>query len=64
MNGLIKKTQSFARISRINENYIYYILGVSKKKEIYVLKCLEAPNSKKNVILHPGLCFQPDLNRI
>ena len=32
MNELIKKTCSVARISRINENYIYYILGVSKKK--------------------------------
>ena len=46
MNELLKKTHSVARISRINENYIYYILGVSKKKEIYVLRCLEASNSK------------------
>ena len=30
MNELIKKTCSVARISRTNENYIYYILGVSK----------------------------------
>ena len=44
MNELIKKTRSVARISRINENYIYYILGVSKKKGIYVLRCLEASN--------------------
>ena len=44
MNELLKKTRSVARMSRINENYTYYILGVSKKKGIYVLRCLEASN--------------------